>query len=144
MIPFYDRNAKISGVLIDDVNHFLVGSGYPKTANHCSEVGIKAKELATKYDSDPVKAEQAGYLHDLSVVIPDVKIIGFAKNRSIEILDEEYRFPMIIHQKLSVILAREIFHITDDEVLSAVGCHTTLKANAKLLDKVVFPANKIA
>jgi HD superfamily phosphohydrolase YqeK len=28
-------------------------------------------------------------------------------------------------------------------VLSAIGCHTTLKANAGLLDKVVFVADKM-
>jgi len=50
---------------------------------------------------------------------------------------------MIIHQKLSVVIAREIFAIEDDAVFSAIGCHTTLKAQASLLDKIVFVADKI-
>ena len=51
---------------------------------------------------------------------------------------------MIIHQKLSVVLAHDIFGVTAPDTLSAIGCHTTLKANASLLDKVVFIADKIA
>ena len=51
---------------------------------------------------------------------------------------------MIVHQKLSVEIAREIFGVADEKVLSAVGCHTTLKAKASILDKVVFVADKIA
>jgi HD superfamily phosphohydrolase YqeK len=52
--------------------------------------------------------------------------------------------PMILHQKLSVVIASDIFGVTDEAVLSAIGCHTTLKANASPLDKVVFIADKIA
>ena len=58
--------------------------------------------------------------------------------------DQEKQFPMILHQKLSVVIAREIFHVTDPQVLSSIGCHTTLKAGASRLDKVVFLADKIA
>jgi HD superfamily phosphohydrolase YqeK len=50
---------------------------------------------------------------------------------------------MIVHQKLSVVLARELFGVSDEDVLSAVGCHTTLKAGAGALDKVLFVADKV-
>jgi HD superfamily phosphohydrolase YqeK len=45
---------------------------------------------------------------------------------------------------LSVVLAREVFNVRDEGILSAIGCHTTLKANASPLDKVVFVADKLA
>ena len=51
---------------------------------------------------------------------------------------------MILHQKLSAILAHELFGVDDLAVLSAIGCHTTLRADATPLDKVVFLADKIA
>ena len=50
---------------------------------------------------------------------------------------------MIAHQKLSVPIARALFSVTDIEVLSAIECHTTLKANPSTLDKVLFVADKI-
>lgn len=50
---------------------------------------------------------------------------------------------MIIHQKISKEMARDIFNIMDQEILDAVGCHTTLKKNSTILDKVLFVADKI-
>lgn len=44
----------------------------------------------------------------------------------------------------TVVVAREIFGVSDEAVLSAVGCHTTLKVDASPLDKVVFIADKLA
>lgn len=39
---------------------------------------------------------------------------------------------------------RDVLRVGDDEILSAIGCHTTVKAGAGTLDKVVFLADKIA
>ncbi|MCX6082218.1 MAG: bis(5'-nucleosyl)-tetraphosphatase (symmetrical) YqeK [Chloroflexi bacterium] len=144
MLDDYIGVFRSTGKIVDDVPRFLALFGHQKTAEHCSAVASKAKELAKKYNSDSSKAEQAGYLHDISAVIPNEKRIEFAQSQSVKILAEEIQYPMIIHQKLSVVLAREAFGVTDNEVLSAVGCHTTLKANPTLLDKVVFLADKIA
>ncbi len=41
-------------------------------------------------------------------------------------------------------IAKHAFAVPDGEVLSAIACHTTLKANASLTDKIVFVADKIA
>lgn len=135
---------KPTGKIAEDVPRFLALFGCQKTAQHCAAVAAKAKELAEKFGSNPQKAEQAGYLHDISAVIPNEKKIDFARSWMVEILPEELQYPMIIHQKLSVVIARDVFKITDTEVLSAIGCHTTLKAGAIILDKVVFIADKIA
>lgn len=40
-------------------------------------------------------------------------------------------------------MALNIFGISDPQILSAIGCHTTLKGGASSLDKVVFVADKI-
>ncbi len=144
MLNQYIGDFKSTGKIVDDVPRFLILWGHHKTAEHCSAVASKAKELAKRFNSDSAKAEQAGYLHDISAVIPNEKRIEFAQSQSVEILAEEIQVPMLIHQKLSVVLAREAFSVTDDEILSAIGCHTTLKASPTLLDKVVFVADKIA
>ena len=39
-------------------------------------------------------------------------------------------------------MAEKIFDITDNEILSAIECHTTLKGKYSQLDLVVFVANK--
>ncbi len=144
MLKNYMAEFNRTGVIAKDVPGYLELLGYPKTAEHCAAVAAKAKVLAEMFNCDPHKAEQAGYLHDISAVIPNDKRIDFAHDQMVDILAEEAKFPMIIHQKLSVVLAKEIFDVSDNEILSAVGCHTTLKASASRLDKVVFLADKIA
>jgi predicted HD superfamily hydrolase involved in NAD metabolism len=140
----FTDNFQTMGWVNEDVIRFLSLNGFLKTAAHCARVGAKAGELAEKFGIDSLKAEMAGYLHDVSVVIPNDEKIAFAQDRGLEILPEEASTPMILHQRLSAVLAQEVFGVRDEAVLRAVGCHTTLKTGATALDKVVFLADKIA
>lgn len=130
--------------IAEDVSYFLTHHGFPKTATHSQNVAQKARELAYQFNADADKAEIAGWLHDISAVFPAAERANIARELDVEVLPEEDSFPMIIHQKLSVVIARDIFDVTDTEILSAIGCHTTLKRDASLLDKIVFVADKIA
>ena len=130
MLDDYFGEFTRTGVIPEDVPRYLGYFGYPKTAEHCAAVAAKAKWLAEMFDGDPLKAELGGYLHDISAVIPAEKRIRFAYSQKVDVLAEEEQCPMIIHQKLSVVIAREVFDITDIEVLRAIECHTTLKAGA--------------
>ncbi|MEL6308296.1 MAG: HD domain-containing protein [Chloroflexota bacterium] len=133
-----------SGVIAKDVPRFLAHHGYPKTAAHSKAVAMKARDIAQHFGANPQHAEIAGWLHDISAVFPAKERIIVANGLDVDVLAEEEKLPMIVHQKLSVVLARELFGITDEGILSAIGCHTTLKTDASLLDKVVFVADKIA
>jgi len=144
MLKHYLGDFESTGNLVDDVPRYLARFGHQKTAEHCRAVAIKARELAQKYTGDELKAEKAAYLHDISAVIPNDKRIEFARSQAVEVLPEEIQRPMLIHQKLSAVLAKKAFGMTDQEILSAIGCHTTLKANPSRLDKIVFLADKIA
>ena len=55
---------------------------------------------------------------------------------------QKYHF--LLHQRISRILAEKQFGIHDPDILDAVECHTTLKKNAGLYDKVIFIADKIS
>jgi predicted HD superfamily hydrolase involved in NAD metabolism len=135
---------QLSGDVARDVPAFLTYCGRPDTAEHCGAVAAEARRVAELVGADVDAAEVAGWLHDVSVIIPNEQRTVAAEQVGIEVLPEEALFPMIIHQKLSVVLACEIFKIEDAAILSAVGCHTTLKAGATLLDKVLFVADKLA
>ncbi len=50
---------------------------------------------------------------------------------------------MIIHQKLSRVIAKEIFKVENEEILNAICCHTTLRKHATKMDLVLFVADKI-
>lgn len=138
------KTLKPTGNIRKDATNFLVQYNAAKTVGHCSSVANKAKDLAAKFSTDASKAEMAGWLHDISGVIPNEDRLEVARTNDIKVLPEEEIFPMIIHQKLSRLIAKEVFKVNDKEILSAIECHTTLKANASTLDKIVFVADKIA
>jgi predicted HD superfamily hydrolase involved in NAD metabolism len=130
--------------LKNDIFLFLTKNQCPRTAEHCMKVGEEARCMAIRFNANPDSAEIAGWLHDISAVFPNQKRIEVSEQLELEILPEELEFPMIIHQKISRVMARDIFGIEDEEILDAVGCHTTLRGNATLLDRVLFVADKIA
>ena len=134
----------LTGKIGEDALAFLLQRGYPKTAEHCRRVAAEARRLAVRFGADPDEAEQAGWLHDVSAVIPDQDKLQAARSLEIDVLFEEEAYPPILHQKLSAALARQAFGVVHPSVLSAIGCHTTLKAGASRLDKIVFIADKIA
>jgi predicted HD superfamily hydrolase involved in NAD metabolism len=134
---------KLTGNLRNDVASFLQKHQCPQTAEHVLKVGEEARRIAVLYGADPTAAEYAGYLHDISAVFPNHVRIQVSREIGLDVLPEEEQFPMIIHQKISAYMAENMFKITEQEILNAVGCHTTLRAKASLLDKVLFVADKI-
>ncbi|WP_289138919.1 bis(5'-nucleosyl)-tetraphosphatase (symmetrical) YqeK [uncultured Brevibacillus sp.] len=118
--------------------------GCEHTALHSKHVAEEAAQLANRFGIDPICASMAGYLHDISAIIPNHQRIQIAEELRIEILPEERTFPMIIHQKISKAIARDLFSIQDAAVLGAIECHTTLKSQPSRMDLVLFVADKIA
>jgi predicted HD superfamily hydrolase involved in NAD metabolism len=135
---------EFSGSVRQDVAVFLNHHECPNTAIHCFDVADQAAALARRYGADPGEAALAGWLHDISAVIPNNKRLGAAQDLGLEILPEEAEVPLLLHQKLSAEIAREIFNMHRQEVLAAIGCHTTLRANPTTLDYVLFVADKLA
>lgn len=136
-------NFQFSGDLKRDSIALLNSQGKEVIAEHTVRVATEAKRLAGLFGQDAEEAEAAGLLHDISGIIPNERRLEFAEALNIEILPEERPAPFILHQKLSAALAEQIFHITDPRILSAIGCHTTLKKGAKPIDLILFTADKL-
>lgn len=114
------------------------------TYYHSTEVADCASKLAIQFNVDQKKARVAGYLHDISAIYPPNERVSVANRMGIELCAEEIKFPLIIHQKISAVMAKSIFNVTDNDICSAIECHTTLKKNFSKLDLVLFVADKIA
>ncbi|BBH24870.1 haloacid dehalogenase [Paenibacillus baekrokdamisoli] len=136
--------SELTGNLREDVYNFLSRNGCEEIGVHCLKVGEESKRIAIMFGANSREAEYAGYLHDISAVFPNEIRISIAHQLGVEVLPEEETFPMIIHQKLSKEMARNLFNISNPTILNAVGCHTTLRKHATLLDNVLFVADKIA
>lgn len=138
------RDVHLTAQVDSDVTALLTRYGDTNTVRHCQHVAAEAERLAAQFGADPARAHIAGWLHDVSAVFPVAQRVSVARGLGLEILPEEEIAPMLLHQKISAAIARHVFGIGDEAVLSAVECHTTLKAGASLLDKVVFVADKVA
>ncbi|HCT3381111.1 TPA: bis(5'-nucleosyl)-tetraphosphatase (symmetrical) YqeK [Enterococcus faecalis] len=130
-------------VLKNEIKQYLVSKNCEKTYYHCMEVGEYAYQLGEKYLTSPEKVSIAGYLHDISAIYPNNQRISVAQKYGIELNEAEMAFPMIIHQKISKSIVKMDFGIEDNEILSAIECHTTLKKNYSDIDLVLFVADKI-
>ncbi len=119
-------------------------AGMETTLAHVLQTRFNAVTLAQKFGIDPEQASVAALLHDVSRLIPTDEYLDMAQTFHLDILPEEEILPVLLHQKLSRVIAVETFDITDKEVLNAISCHTTLKPNASKLDKILFLADKLA
>ncbi|PEB58535.1 HAD family hydrolase [Bacillus cereus] len=132
-----------TGKIDNDIKDFLLKYNKEFTYKHSIRVANEAKKIAEKFHVDKEKAAIAGYLHDISGIFPNEEWIAVAEEFGVEIEEAERKFPMIIHQKLSRVIAKEIFKVEDEEVLDAICCHTTLRKYPTKMDLVLFVADKI-
>ncbi|MEK4933048.1 bis(5'-nucleosyl)-tetraphosphatase (symmetrical) YqeK [Bacillus sp. FSL M7-1345] len=132
-----------TGKIENDIKAFLLKYNKEVTYKHSIRVANEARKIAGIFYEDEEKAAIAGCLHDISAIFPNQERVAVAEKFGIEILQEEREFPMIIHQKLSSVIAKEIFKIEDEEVLNAISCHTTLRKHATKMDLVLFVSDKL-
>lgn len=129
---------------MESIRNTYLSHNKANTLKHVEEVAETAAWLAEIYDLDVSKVRLAALLHDISAVMTPQEMYETAKSRNMEIDPAEEKYHFLLHQRISKIIARETFGIDDNEILNAVECHTTLKKNAGMYDKVIFLADKIS
>ena len=112
-------------------------------SEHVIRVGEKAVELGSRSNFKIDELMTAAYLHDISGVIDRKKYLDIVDMEKIEVCDEEKKYPLLLHQKISRNIAEKCFDIDSENVLSAIECHTTLKAHASLFDMIIFISDKL-
>jgi len=143
VLAAYVGDISLTGVVSADAIMLLRSRGCAETADHSQRVATVAQRLARRWGVDETSTEAAGWLHDISAIVPRDHYLQVAEILGLEVLAEERIAPVLVHQKLSAVIAQEVFTIADRSVLSAIGCHTTLKASSSALDKIVFVADKM-
>ncbi len=101
-----------------------------------------AKELAEKYGLDSEKAYLAGLLHDCAKCFPTEKLLEII-NKNLDIDESEMLNYKTLHAPVSAYIAQKDFGINDEDILSAVRCHTLGKLDMSDFEKIVFLADKI-
>ena len=138
------NNFAFSGSLPVDVPDFLILHNRPQTAVHTRSVVELTRLLAARFGLAAAAGETAAWLHDISAVYPNERRLEVSKQLGLEVLPQEELVPLLLHQKISAVIARDVFGILDPAVLDAIECHTTLKPGSTTTEMLVFVADKMA
>ena len=130
--------------MIDSIKNKYLINNKEDVLKHVENVAELAVGLAETYSLDIEKTELAALLHDISGIMTPQEMYDFAKTRGLEIDPAEEKYHALLHQRVSKIIAQEEYGITDSDILNAIECHTTLRKNVSVYDKVIFIADKIS
>lgn len=112
---------------------------------HTLGVAYTAGNLALCHigESEGKRARRAGLLHDCAKYLTDAEMITLCDQQGIHLSDIERENPALIHGKLGAYLARHRFGVEDEEICSAIFCHTTGKPGMTPLEKILYVADYI-
>ena len=124
--------------------HALLTSSISKPRyQHTLGVIECAKELAHLYGVDEKKAELAALLHDSAKRMPIEEMIEVSTQEGFEPDEFECKAPQILHAPAGAAIAKRVYEISDESILSAIRNHTIGTVNPTKLDAILFVADFI-
>lgn len=111
---------------------------------HSCNVADVAVKLAKKYGEDPVKAEIAGILHDITKETDKETQLQIIQSGGIILDSVCEKSPQLWHSISGMVYCRDTLGITDMDILNAIRYHTTGRSNMSLLEKILFIADFIS
>ena len=140
----YIKIDTLNGDIRADVKIMLMINGKYNTYVHVSNVAERNALISKKYGLDLDKCVIAGLLHDISAMIKPEDMFKYAYENNFNICEAEKKYPFLLHQRLSKICAIEYFNVSDEDILSAIECHTTLKKDPSKYEMSLFIADKLS
>ncbi len=113
----------------------------PRRLQHTLNVRDMAVALAEKYGADVHKAAVAALLHDIAKELPKEEMLQIFCDNAIMAENAPNRPFPVWHGICGAILANSRWGVTDEEILSAIRCHTTGRPKMTKLDKIIFLAD---
>lgn len=111
---------------------------------HSRNVASAAVRLAKKYGEDPLKAETAGILHDITKELNLENQLQIVKSGGIILDDICKKSPQLLHAITGMVYCRDNLGISDIDILNSIRYHTTARADMTLLEKIIFIADFIS
>lgn len=108
---------------------------------HTLGVVMTSEQLAKRYNVSVESAQIAALLHDIAKYVPNEVL-----KEKLELAHETDYLnysPLVWHAPVGAIIAKEIYQITDLDILNAIKYHTTGRASMTSLEKIVFLADYI-
>ena len=110
---------------------------------HSLLVAATARELAHIHHIDENQAALAGLMHDCAKCMPLSAMQKAAREQRLLVDKQTLANDNLLHGPLGAALAESEYGITDENVLSAIRCHTVGKVGMLPLDMVIFLADQI-
>ena len=130
--------------LEEQITKTYILNGRPKTLTHVQEVADACAKIAEQYGLDKEKCRIVGLLHDIGAVMKPEDMACYITSRGISLDEAEKRHPFLLHQRISKMFAEDVLGIKDEDILSSIECHTTLKSCPGKYDMTLFIADKLS
>ena len=111
--------------------------------NHTLGACETAIKMAKAFGADEEKVYIAALLHDCAKYMSFEEQIEYAKKLDMQISEEEFLCPAVIHAPLGAAIAKVEYGIDDEEILDAIKAHTVAKENMSEIDKIIYSADLI-
>ena len=142
---------KVSKYIYEELNYFDI-KGIKKDLKdklsknryeHSLRVADYCKRLAQIYKADENKAYLSGLVHDCAKNLEEYYMLNKKVNSDIILDIEEKNNPKIQHAPIGAAVCKNLYGISDNEIISAVRYHTTARENMSLIEKILFISDKI-
>ncbi|MCM1009356.1 MAG: bis(5'-nucleosyl)-tetraphosphatase (symmetrical) YqeK [Fusobacterium sp.] len=128
---------------IEDIKDWLRENLTAEKYVHSLGTADAAREIAKICGGDEEKAYFTGLIHDCAKNLPLDEMISLIKEGGIKLECGEDNNAKILHAPAGAALAKKVFGVEDDEILSAIRWHTLGQVEMTLLEKIIFLADKI-
>jgi predicted HD superfamily hydrolase involved in NAD metabolism len=127
-----------------DIEEFYYSESQLDTLVHVKQVATEARDLAARVGADTSAVNLAALAHDLAGVVPVVEMPAVAAGMGLPIEEADRAIPQLLHGPIAAAALVEKLAVCDEDVLNAVRYHSTLRAGASILEKIIFVADKLA
>ena len=110
---------------IDDWMDRLFAALKPRRFAHSLSVAWTSRRLALLHGLDPLKAEQAGLLHDCAKCVPLPEMQELARNCGLTDDPDILGSSALLHSLAGAQVARDCYGMEDPDVLEAIRYHNT-------------------
>jgi nicotinate-nucleotide adenylyltransferase len=121
----------------------LMGSMNMERFAHTLCVAYAARHLAKLHGEDEEKAAIAGLLHDCAKGMDITAMQAYVREHKMKVDESILSSGALLHAAVGAHMARNVYGVSQEQVLSAIECHTLGKVPMTPLEMIVYLADKI-
>ena len=136
----YGAGKSYKNLTLEQLEEMAVSLLKPNRVKHVLGCRQTAKEMALLYGADPVDAQRAALLHDITKALDGPLQLTLCREYGINLDDFSANNPKTLHALTGSLVAERIFGENPD-VVAAICSHTTGKADMNTLEKIIYVAD---